>query len=99
MTSLKIDKINKNLYTLKDIEGATYEIALKFLDIDFMLDVGDAIHINEQLLNEYYEGYSSYYTFGKLDSAYGKDNISINDTDVIRVISKKKTILLKRLYG
>jgi len=99
MISLKIDKINKNLYTLKDIDGTTYELVLKFLDIDFMLDVGDTIHMNQQLLDESYEGYNSYYTFGNLSNSYGKENISTSDTDIIRITSKNKTILLKRLYG
>lgn len=99
MISLKIDKINKNLYTLKDIEGTTYEIVLKFLDIDFTLDIGDSLYMNEKMLDERYEGYSTYYTFGNLNNSYGKEDISIKDIDIIRVTSKNKTILLKRLYG
>lgn len=99
MISLKIDKINKNLYTLKDIDDTTYEIVLKFLDTDFILDVGDTIDMNEQLLDASYEGYSGYYVFGSLSNSYGKKDISISDIDVIRVTSKNKTIRLKRLYG
>lgn len=99
MISLKIDRINRNLYTLKDMDGITYELVLKFLDIEFTLDVGDSIHMNEQLLDERYEGYSGYYTFGNLNNSYGKEDISIKDIDIIRVTSKNKTILLKRLYG
>lgn len=99
MISLKIDEINKNLYTLKDIEGTTYEIVLKFLDIDFTLDIGDSLYMNEKLLDESYEGYSVYYTFGNLNNHYGKEDISISDIDIIRVTSKNKTALLKRLYG
>lgn len=99
MISLKIDKINKKLYTLKDIDGISYEFVLEFLDIDFTLDIGDVIHMNEQLLDECYEGYNSCYIFGDLNNSYGKANISISDIDIIRVTSKNKTILLKRLYG
>lgn len=60
---------------------------------------GDYICIAEELLNPKYEGYSTSYTFGSLESIYGKENILINDIDIIKVIIDEKEIYLKRLYG
>ena len=99
MILLKIENINKNLYTLKDEEDITYELVLKFLDLNVTPVVGDSISISEELLREDYEGYSTFYTFGSLDSTYGKANISLTDIDVIKLNVGNKTIFLKRLYG
>lgn len=99
MVSLEIEKINKNLYKLKDNNENIYEVALKFLDIDIVPNVGDIIYMNEQLLSDNYEGYSSFYTFGSLESIYGKANVSLGDIDVIELCSTGRTLYLKRLYG
>lgn len=55
--------------------------------------------MSEELLYENYEGYSTSYTFGNMDSKYGKKNVSENDIDVIKIVVDKKEIYLKRLYG
>ena len=99
MVSLKIENVNKNLYTLKDSNEIIYELMLKFLDIYILPNVGDVIYMNEQLLTTSYEGYSPFYTFGSLESIYGKANISLNDIDVIKLCSGEKIFYLKRLYG
>lgn len=99
MVLLKIEKINKNLYKLKDKNESVYEFTLKFLDIAVTPNVGDIIYMNEQLLSENYEGYNTFYTFGSLESVYGKANISLDDIDVIKLSSNGKTLYLKRLYG
>lgn len=99
MVSLKIEKINKNLYILKDINESGYELTLKFWDIDIIPNVDDTIYMNEQLLSKSYEGYSTFYTFGSLENVYGKSNISLDDIDVIKLCSNGKTYYLKRLYG
>ena len=99
MVLLKIESINKNLYKLKNENEIIYEFSLKFLDIDIVPNVNDSICINEKLLNKNYDGYSSFYTFGGLESVYGKANISLDDIDVIKLCSGGKTFYLKRLYG
>lgn len=99
MIRLKIEEKNKNLYKLIDMTESVYELVLKFLDIDKLPSVGDIIYMNEQLLSLSYEGYSSFYTFGNLESVYGKANISLDDIDVIKLCLSEKTIYLKRLYG
>lgn len=99
MVSLKIEEINKNLYKLKDMNEDVYELILKFLDIDVIPKINDIIYMNEQLLSENYEGYSDFYTFGSLDNIYGKENIYLDDIDVIQVCFSGKKLYLKRLYG
>lgn len=99
MILLEINKTNKNLYTMKDKYGNTYELTLMFWDIESRPNVGDYIYMNEQLLNDSYEGYSTFYTFGDLNNAYGKTNIKLNDIDVIKLGMGGKEVLLKRLYG
>lgn len=99
MIRLKIININKKLYTLEDENGNKYEILLDFLDISTKLCEGDTIYINEQLLDDNYVGYSDFYAFGHLDNGYGKENISLEDEDVIILLVGNEKIYLKRLYG
>lgn len=98
---VKLQIINKNncLYKLKDIKENEYEINLEFLDIKSIPEIGDYICISAELLNPRYAGYSTLYTFGNLDNPCGKSNLNINDTDVIKIITGNKEIVLKRLYG
>jgi hypothetical protein len=61
--------------------------------------VEDVIYINKELLNPKYDGYSTSYTFGNLNSEYGKKDIAMDDIDVIKYVCNDKEIFLKRLYG
>ena len=99
MIRLKVEKINNCLYDLKDERENKYELNLEFLDMEKNLNEGDYISISAELLNEKYEGYSTFYTFGSMDSQYGKKNISFFDIDVIKLETDSKEIYLKRLYG
>ncbi len=99
MVKLKIMNKDKYLYKLIDDRGNNYEFKLEFFDIETMPEIGDYINISAELLNPRYVGYSTLYTFGKLDNPCGKSNLDINDIDVIKVITKNKEIVLKRLYG
>lgn len=99
MVKLKIVNIDGYKYNLKDEERHNYIINLEFLDIEKKLEIGNYIYINKELLNPKHESYSTSYTFGSLENKYGKENISINDIDVIKIILDKKEIYLKRLYG
>lgn len=99
MTKLKIvDKKNYE-YKLEDENNNKYKLVLDFLDVKDKPKIGDYIYINEELLNSTYDGYSTRYVFGNLESKYGKENISIDDIDVIKVIIDNLEIYLKRLYG
>ena len=98
MIKLKIVNIDGYKYNLEDEDEHNYIINLEFFDVEEKLKIGNYIYINRELLNSKYEGYSTSYTFGSLENKYGKENISIDDIDVIKVILGKEEIYLKRLY-
>lgn len=99
MVELKIIDNEKYIYNLEDKNEKKYILNLEFLDINEKPKKGDYIYINSELLNKQYDGYSTSYTFGSLESKYGKENISMDDVDVIKVVISGMEIHLKRLYG
>lgn len=99
MKKLKIVKKNNFVYELEDDKKMVYSINLQFMDIEEEPENGDYICISNKLLNPRYDGYSTSYTFGNLENKYGKNNISLTDIDVIKVLLKDKEVYLKRLYG
>lgn len=99
MIELTILKKDNYVYILQDSKDKKYTLNLEFLDTDINPEEGDTLIFNSELLNPSYDGYSLAYTFGNLDSKYGKNNISIDDTDAIKVIHKNKENYLKRIYG
>jgi len=99
MIKLEIIKKDNYVYELKDQDENQYTLNLEFFDIQNEIKVGDYIQISAELLKPKYSGYSTSYTFGSLESKYGKNNIRLDDIDVIKVITEEKEIYLKRLYG
>ena len=98
---LRLEIINKEnyIYCLQDENGNKYTFNLEFLDIEKIPDMGDYIWFSSELLNSEYEGYSTMYVFGSLENKYGKENISLDDIDVIKLELNSDEIFLKRLYG
>ena len=98
---IKLEIVNKKSYAyhFKDELENKYIISIEFFDIQENLKIGDYIYFSKELLDPSYDGYSTSYTFGDLANKYGKNNISINDIDVIKIIIDTKEIYLKRLYG
>ena len=99
MIRLEIVGRDDYLFKLKDDMDKLYTVDLEFLDVEDDIKVGDFINISAELLNPRYAGYSTNYTFGSLESKYGKDKVQINDVDVIKLETEDKEIYLKRLYG
>ena len=99
MIKMEIVKKDNYIYELKDEKENKYTLNLDFCDIEESPKVGDYIYISAELLNPKYAGYSTSYTFGKLENKYGKENISMNDIDVIKVVTNNLEIYQKRLYG
>jgi len=99
MEKLKIVNKNNYVYTLETENKYTYNMNLEFFDIERMPEIGNYIWMNEELLNSMYKGYSTNYTFGNLANKYGKENITLDDIDVIKLLLDEKEIYLKRLYG
>ena len=93
-----INKINFK-YNLKDENEKKYELNLEFFDIEEIPKIGDKIYISAELLNPKYAGYSTSYTFGNLKSKYGKKDVKLTDIDVMKIVTNKMEIYLKRLYG
>lgn len=99
MVKLKIINIKSYLYDLKDEKGDKYILNLEFFDLAEKPKAGDYIYMKKELLDPKYDGYSTSYTFGSLESKYGKENITTDDIDVIKIVIDNKQIYLKRLYG
>ena len=99
MIKLKIVKKNKQKYILSDIFNNEFIVYLDFIGIDVIPKEGNYICMHEELLNSGYEGYSNNYTFGDINSKYGKSDIKENDIDSMLLICDDKQIKLKRLYG
>lgn len=98
MIKMKIVKKENSLYSLKTENGKEYQLSLEILDFDEPNE-NDYLCMHAELLNPRYEGYSTFYTFGNLENKYGKENISLNDIDVIKIIKDSNEMFLKRLYG
>ncbi len=99
MEKLKVLEINNKVYKLEAENGNIYNIVLDFVDTEYIASVGNYIHINKELLNNKYDGYSTFYTFGNLQSKYGRENLQLDDIDIIKIENEDKEIYLKRLYG
>lgn len=101
MKKLKIVEINDVNYTLIDDEEKTYNLVIDFLDIQRLPKENDIIIINEKLLDKKYEDYCFMYTFGNLDSKYGRNKDTLEEVETLRIIynDDNKEVMLKRLYG
>lgn len=99
MTKLKIVDKKKYEYNLEDENNNKYNLVLDFFDIKDKPKIGDYIYMRKDLLNPKYDGYSTSYVFGNLENKYGKENISIDDIDIIKVVMDDLEIYFKRLYG
>ena len=98
---IKLEIVEKNgcTFIFKDNGNQLYTLNIELLDVKENIKIGDYISISAELLNPRYAGYSTNYTFGSLKSKYGKDNIQLNDIDIIKIQTEDKEIYLKRLYG
>ncbi|MEE3343022.1 MAG: hypothetical protein VZS44_02915 [Bacilli bacterium] len=99
MKKLKIIKRDNFMYTFIDDKNKEYTINIEFQDIDTLPKINDYIYISEKLLDKNYQEYSNIYTFGPLDSSYGRIIDDENNPDIIRIDIGKNSIYLKRLYG
>ena len=76
-----------------------YTFVMQFLDDKYSPKIGDEFYIHESLLNPSYEDYNEMYTFGDLDSKYGRAIKDENDVNLISIVQNKKRYDLKRVYG
>ena len=99
MKKLEITNIDKYLYTLKDSDDNIYKFTFEFHNLEKDLNIGNKIYIADELLTEYYKGYSDFYAFGPLNSQYGRTITDDDDPDILILDIDDKKIILKRLYG
>lgn len=98
MRKLKIIKIDNYNYELQDSNNKIYNLILEFMDINVFPKVNDYLYISKNLLDKKYKEYSIMYSFGSLDSEYGR-KIDKDSPDIIGLESDNNIIYLKRLYG
>lgn len=99
MKKLKIINKDNYLYILEDKSHKQYQLNLEFQDINIIPNINDYIYISEKLLDKNYNEYSTMYTFGALDSTYGRNIDNENNPDIIKIELKDNSKYLKRLYG
>lgn len=99
MKKLEITKVDNYEYYLKDKNNNEYNFNIEFQSIDIKPKIGDYIYISDELLDKNYIEYSKFYTFGPLNSKYGRKIIDENSPDVIKIETNNNSIYLKRLYG
>lgn len=93
---IKLDIIGIDGYSclLRNINDKEYNINIEFYDIDFKLEIGDILYMNEEVVNHH-----EILRYGDIESEYGRKIIDDRDKDIIVIIKKDKKYYLKRLYG
>ena len=100
METFKVVNILNNLYELINVKRKSkHEIRLNFFDNNINLGIGDLIKLNIKLLDKNWEGYIDCYNYGSIDSVFGKNILTEEDVDIIKIKSKNNVFILKRLYG
>ena len=101
MVRLKVVEKNEREYKMIEKNGKIIQLSIEFFDIEDaeQPEVNEYINISAELLNKNYKEYTTSFAFGKLDNICGKEDISLNDIDVIKIEKEDKEIYLKRLYG
>lgn len=92
---LEIVNMDEYLYHFKGEDNKKIVLNIEFVDIEYKPQNGDCIWFDTSLLKEK----NNLYTFGDLESEYGRANLSLDDADIIKIETKDKEIYLKRLYG
>ncbi len=99
VVKLRIVEIDGYSYELLDSNNQRYRLNLEFVDIFEQPNEDDFIVLDDCLLNPNYKEYSTSYTFGPIDSKYGRENVTQADPDFAVLIVDDEEIILKRLYG
>lgn len=94
MKKLVILKRNNYIYDLHDNQGNNYSANIEFVGLTNEVSAGDIIYMAEELLKE-----KQPYTFGPLNSDYGKKTDSASDSEYIILETKGDKIYLQRYYG
>ncbi|MBP3461505.1 MAG: hypothetical protein J6K21_03740 [Bacilli bacterium] len=94
MKKLLIEKIENFHYYLKD-KQKKYVLLIEFYDLEEEPKEGDYVYLNEEIL----ENENIMYSFGPLDSKYGRKITEEKDKDLFILNKNGKNVYLKRYYG
>ena len=95
MKELLVIEKNRDRYLLVDKDNNKYDLSIHIMDIDYEIMVGDTLYIDSGMIRD-----ERVFTFGKLDSEYGRkiDNNN-NDKEVVVFKQKDNKYYMKRYYG
>ncbi len=98
---MKFDVISvqNNDFVIKSEYNEEFSLNMVFHGLKSNVRVGDVINMSANLVNAYYEEYSTHYVFGPLDSKYGRKIVTKKEVDCISITRNDKTIFLKRFFG
>ena len=71
-----------------------YDLNIHIMDIDYEIMVGDTLYIDGGMIRD-----ERVFTFGKLDSEYGRKIDNNNDKEVVVFKQKDNKYYMKRYYG
>ena len=94
MKELLVIEKNKDRYLLIDKDNNKYDLSIYIMDIDFEIMEGDTLYIDGVMIMD-----ERVFTFGKLDSEYGRKIDDMNDKEVVVFKRKDKKYYMKRYYG
>ena len=94
MKELLVIERNNNRYLLVDKDNNQYDLSIHIMDIDFEIMEGDTLYIDGGMIRN-----ERVFTFGRLDSEYGRKIDNMNDKEVVVFKRKDKKYYMKRYYG
>ena len=94
MKELLVIEKNDDRYILIDEYNNKYDLNIHIMDIDYEIMVGDTLYIDGGMIRD-----ERVFTFGKLDSEYGRKIDNNNDKEVVVFKQKDNKYYMKRYYG
>ena len=94
MEELLVIEKNRDRYLLVDKDNNKYDLSIHIMDIDFEIMEGDLLYIDGEMIRD-----DRVFTFGKLDSEYGRKIDNMNDKEVVVFKRNDKKYYMKRYYG
>ena len=94
MKELLVIEKNNDRYILIDEYNNKYDLNIHIMDIDYEIVVGDTLYIDGGMIRD-----ERVFTFGKLDSEYGRKIDNNNDKEVVVFKQKDNKYYMKRYYG
>ena len=94
MKELLVIEKNNDRYLLVDKDDNKYDLSIHIMDIDFEIMEGDTLYIDGSIIRD-----ERVFTFGRLDSEYGRKIDSMNNKEVVVFKRKDKKYYMKRYYG